>query len=150
LLETAAGDLVASVRGGCGTVLYLAEGMAFDDCGPGTFDEELAAPPIEVPSGGDLVLVAPESWRMGTDPSVAEQWAVRIAGTRRLAGQVETYRGFPEGVGRTLDDGTAPRRVIRVAADVQPGDYLLQLDGGMTRDGWSLTAVRWYWHLRVE
>lgn len=150
VLKLASGEVLQPTRGGCGAVSYMEEAIAIDECGPGTFDDDLAATAIDIERGAEVALVAPQGWRIGTDAALAEPWAVRIAGIGRLGGEVETYIGFPEGVGRTLDAGTARHRVIRVPVDAKPGDYLLQLDGGISSDGWSITRGRWYWHLRVR
>jgi hypothetical protein len=136
----------ASMPGGCGGVMYLAEEVAWDGCGPRTFDQALQADPTVVDSGAVIAIVAPPDWRIGTDPAVARPWAVRVAGTAGLEGEPETYEGD---FGRDVLRGTSPRRVIRVEAPARSGDYLLQLESGMTRDGFTITGGRWYWHIRV-
>ena len=136
----------ASLRGGCGGVLYLAEQIAWDECVPPTFDEALQAEPTVVDPGVVIAIIAPTEWRIGSDPAVERPWFVRLAGTDGLKGESESYSGQ---FGRELSTGVAPRRVIRVDAPTRPGDYLLQLESGVTRDGFTITGSRWYWHIRV-
>jgi len=136
----------ASMAGGCGGVMYLAEEVAWDGCGPRTFDAALKADPSVVGPAVVIAVIAPPDWRIGTDPAVARPWAIRVARTSGLDGQSETYEGD---FGRVLSTGTAPRRVIRVEAPTRSGDYLLQLESGLTHDGFTVTGGRWYWHIRV-
>jgi hypothetical protein len=139
--------IVASQRGGCGGIWYLAEMVASDGCGPGGYEQAVSVDPIGVEPGVTMAIIAPADWHIGSDPALAETWTVRVAGTDGLDDGVETYAEFPGG--RILDTGTAPRRVIRVEAPTRSGDYLLQLGSPMARDGFTFDGGRWYWHIRV-
>ena len=139
--------LEASMRGGCGGVWYLAEMIASESCGPVGYEEALGADPIAVGPRATIAVIAPADWHIGSDLALDREWVVRVAGTDGLDGAVETYREFPDG--RRLEAGANPRRVIRFEAPTQSGDYLLQLDGPMARDGFTFEGGRWYWHIRV-
>lgn len=139
--------LEASMRGGCGGVWYLAEMIASESCGPVGYEEALGADPIAVEPRATIAVIAPADWHIGSDLALDREWVVRVAGTDGLDGAVETYREFPDG--RRLEAGANPRRVIRFEAPTQSGDYLLQLDGPMARDGFTFEGGRWYWHIRV-
>jgi hypothetical protein len=145
------GNLVdPAMRGGCGSVFYGDEGVAADGCGPSSFDDAIAERATRVRPGEDLVLVAGPDWQFGTDPAIAERWFVRVVRSSVVAGTDEIQGSLPDGVGRTLETGTGRHASVRFASPTTPGDYLLQFDGGITRDAWSITEGTWYWHIRVR
>jgi hypothetical protein len=136
-----------SQRGGCGGVWYLAEMVASESCGPVGYEEALGADPTAVEPGAPIAVIAPLDWHIGSDPALDWEWVVRVAGTDGLAGAVESYAEFPGA--RRLEAGMNPRRVVRVEAPTQSGDYLIQLGGPMARDGFTFVGGRWDWHIRV-
>ena len=138
------------MRGGCGAVFYGDEGVASDACGPSLFDPAIAVPATVVGRGAQLILDAPGRWRFGTDPALAQRWYVRVVRSRDVAGLEEAEGTLPAGLGRALKTGTAPHATLRIDAPMTPGDYLVQFDGAMTLDGWSVTEGTWYWHIRVR
>jgi hypothetical protein len=150
-LRAESGELVSpAMRGGCGSVFYGEEGIASADCGPSSFDVAIGVPPVPVTPNALLVLVAPDGWRFGTDPALAMRWSVRIVASGDVAGLDEERGTLPEGIGRPGPSGTQRQATLSIAAPTTPGDYLVQYDGGFTRDGWSILARTWYWHVRVR
>jgi hypothetical protein len=139
-----------SDRGGCGTVYYLDRWTAIDDCGPYTF--KLDAEAVAVGLGERLTFAAPHRWTFSVEEIEADQaWSVIVAPIDSLAGLNEgEQHSIPlHGVGTRLGRGAGPETTVSVVAPLEPGEYLLQLDAELERDGWTFTEALYFWRLSV-
>jgi hypothetical protein len=143
--------IVASDRGGCGDVYYQGQAVAYDDCGPHRF--VLDAPAVIIEPGAAMTFATPRHWRFSADEIDADHaWVVVIAQTADLADrEAGDQESIPlGGIGQRLGRSTDPARRVQVTAPDAPGEYLLELDGELERDGWTFTEYRHFWRISIR
>ena len=137
-------------------MFYGAELVAEDQCGPDPFDLDAEAIPM---FGADpLTFTAPDGWSFSIDavqgaiaPPPMNAWEVTIAPVMNLV-DLPVHRHeaiYLSGLGESLGSGTEPASTVNVIAPVLAGEYLLELRGYVSRDGWTWAGVLYHWRVTI-
>jgi hypothetical protein len=123
--------------------------FGLDDCGPFSFDRLIQSVPIRVLRDARLVLRAPDGSAFSVRTAhIAGEWTVKVARAAVLAGH-DDGQSFPAGIGTVLAHGRGPDTAIVITMPADPGEYVVQVDGPLARDGWTFAEGVWFWLVRV-
>jgi hypothetical protein len=140
------------LQGGCGSVYYLAQVVAEDQCGPFVFDAVLALQPISAQRQQAMTITAPPTYGCSAaDAGLAEGWAVGVADAGALRGVVDaTAAGMPRRLATVRATGLGPVQKVSVRAPSRVGEYVLELACPMDHNGWTFVGGFYYWLIRVR
>ena len=156
-LDDPSGPVEPSDIGACWPVYHQAEWYAGDQCGPHDFI--LDAPAVPISPGAPMRIVAPTDWSFSADavsgaPEIGDHdaWTAMVAPIDALAslpdGQQESISVATGG--RLLGSGAGPTEVVTLVAPTEPGEYLLQLNVDLFRDGWTFVGPLYFWRILLS
>jgi hypothetical protein len=136
-------------QGGCGSLYDGTKIYGADQCGPFPFDRLISSVPTRVLAGARLVVRPPDGAAFSVvRADLPGEWTISIARAAELAGSNDG-QSFPTGIGTILAHGRGPDTAVVITMPNRAGDYVVQVDGPLERDGWTFTEGVYFWLVRT-